>query len=452
MSARDLTVETPASPPWSAEAEQSVLGAVLIDNAAFERCADLLLEVDFYAEQHRAIWRTMTGLLTAGRPADVITTFEAGGHDMLYLNELAASVPSAANVHRYAAIVRERSIERSLVAQAGKVVEIAHQHGVDIENKVDQAQALFARLGEMKSRRDPVGIDVAAVELVDYVQAMAEGRNPAIGTGLRGLDRITAGGMRRGELWVIGARPKMGKTALTLALQRNMSADYGTLFLSQEMPVLQLTMRHAAALGSMNMNALRMPDPADNSMWAKLTESVEQLGRLNMMQDSQGGLTLLDVRRKLMAARRRQSIDVVFVDYLQLMVGDGENRNAELDRVSNGLKAMALEFGVGVVLLSQLNRKADERSGPPVMADLRDSGAIEAAADLIGMLYRPSVRTPTDENLQHAELEIIAQRNGPSGKVHLHFVGEFQQFSDWPSDWPLPRANAAKRVQAREMD
>jgi replicative DNA helicase len=435
-------------PPWSQEAEQSVLGALLLDNLAFDRAADKLVEADFYAPAHRAIWRSMAQLMVHGLPADVITVHEEGGHDLKYLHDLLTSVVSSANIARYAGIVRERSLERAMIAQAGQVIERARQPGIDVADKIDQAQAAFAAMAQQRANgRDPVAIDKAALELLQYVQDMAEGKNPAISTGLRGLDRATAGGIRPGELWVIGARPKMGKTTLALALQRNMSADRGTLYLSQEMPVLQLTMRHAAALGGMNLQALRAPKPEDSEMWSRLSDATEQMQRLNMVQDSQGGLTLLDVRRKVMHAKRHHGIDVVTVDYLQLMAGEGDNRNAELDRISNGLKAMGMEFNVGVVLLSQLSRKADERSGPPVMSDLRDSGAIEAAADLIAMLYRDTVRNPTDENKQHAQLEIVAQRNGPAGTVHLRFIGEHQRFIDWPEDRTLP-SRRAMRVQS----
>lgn len=431
--------------PWSAEAEHAVLGAVMLDNHAFERVADVLQPGDFYAAENGAVWRTIVALQTKGKPADVITVHEAGGHDRATLNAFVDSIPSSANAHRYAAIVRERSIDRAMVRSAGAVIELAHRNDVTTADKVDQAQSAFAALAVKRDGvHDPVAIGPATDELVEYVQDMAAGKNPAISTGLRSLDRITAKGIRPGEMWVIGARPKMGKTALALALQRNMSTTHGTLYLSQEMPVLQLTMRHAAAIGGMNLQALRDPDEKNDDMWSRLAAAADDLRKLNMVHDSQGGLTLLDVRRKVMHARRHHGIDVVFVDFLQLMVGDGSNRNAELDAISNGLKSMAMEFNVGIVLLSQLNRKADERSGPPVMADLRDSGAIEAAADLIAMLYRDCVRNPTGDNQRHAQLEIIAQRNGPAGTVHLQFIGEHQQFTDWPHGEPLPMRRGAK--------
>lgn len=442
---RDDNLLVRREPPWSAEAEHAVLGAVMLDNHAFERVEMLLDAADFYAAEHAAIWRTIVTLQTKGKPADIITVHEAGGHDLAALNRYVESIPSSSNAHRYAAIVRERSIDRAMVREAGQIIDMVHRNDLSVADKVDKAQGVFAAMAaQRQGAHDPVAIGQATVELIDYMNDMAEGKNPAISTGMRNLDRTTGGGIRPGEMWVIGARPKMGKTALALALQRNMSNTHGTLYLSQEMPVLQLTMRHAAALGGMNMQALRSPKSDDQPMWAKLTEAVDTMNRLNMVHDSQGGLSLLDVRRKVMHARRHHGIDVVFVDFLQLMCGDGANRNAELDAISNGLKAMAMEFKVGVVLLSQLNRKADERSGPPVMGDLRDSGAIEAAADLIGMLYRDCVRNATPDNQRHAQLEIVAQRNGPAGTVHLRFVGEYQQFSDWPSDETIPQRRAAR--------
>ena len=186
-------------PPWSAEAEHAVLGAVLLDNFAFERVAEVLESGDFYAAQHAAIWRTVVALQSRGRPADVVTVAEEGGHDMAALNRFAASIPSAANAHRYAAIVRERSIERQMVRLAGQAIDVAHAPGVPVADKVDRVQGLFAALqARREGHRDPVPIEPATVELLDYVQAMADGKNPAISTGLRNLDRATAGGIRPG--------------------------------------------------------------------------------------------------------------------------------------------------------------------------------------------------------------------------------------------------------------
>lgn len=438
--------------PHSHEAEQSVLGALLLDNTSFERVADALQPADFYAGEHRAIYGTMVALLTANKAADPLTVFEAGGHDLAYLTQLAHGVPSVANVARWAAIVRERAVERALIREAAAVIEHAHRPDVDVAAKVDFAQSRFATIGAAAPRREPVGVDVAAGAFVDALARAADGNERVIGTGLHALDKLTAGGLRPGDLWVIGARPAMGKTALSLTLARNMAHRWGTLFLSQEMPVQQVVARHVAALGGINLADLRQPKDAPADMWERVSDAVERLRVLNLATDDQGALQLLDVRRKVMQTKRRFGCDAVFVDYLQLMAGDGENRNQELDRIANGLKAMALEFDVGVVLLSQLSRKADERSGAPVMADLRDSGAIEAAADLIGMLHRDFVRNPMPENKHHAQLEVVKQRAGPPGTVHLWFNGEHQQMGDWPRGEPLPRRGAGKATRYEAME
>ena len=425
--------------PYSQEAEQSVLGAILLDNAALDRVSQIVGTESFHVPEHRAIFRTVVQLVGDGQVADVITVFERGQHDLAYLNALVTSVPSAAHAHRWAGIVRERALERALIREATAVIESATAAEVGIEAKVDQAQARFAKLAQQRARREPVQLAEAALSFMDHLTDLVEGRDRVIPTGLRGLDKLTAGGLRPGDLWVIGARPSMGKTALSLTMARNMGHRFGTLFLSQEMPVMQLTARHVAALGAVNLADLRQPKDAPDSMWDSVSEAVQRLKSLNVVMDDQGALTLLDVRRKVMSAKRVHGCDAVFVDYLQLMAGDGENRNQELDRISNGLKALAMEFEVGVVLLSQLSRKADERSGPPVMADLRDSGAIEAAADLIGMLHRDFVRNPTAENKHHAQLEVVKQRAGPPGTAHLWFNGEHQQLGDWPQGQSIPK-------------
>lgn len=438
-------------PPQALEAEQAVLGSVMVDNGAVERVG-VLQPGDFHAPEHGAIWRSVLSLAARGQPIDVVTLHEEGQHELPYLLQLQQGVPSAANVGRYAGLVRDRAIERAMIAEATAVIELADAAGMTVEQKVDQAQARMARLSERKTRRDPTHVHAATAGFLDHLTAVVEGRDRVISTGLTALDRLTAGGIRPGDLWVIGARPSMGKTALSLSLQRAMSRDYGTLFLSQEMPVLQLTMRHVAAVGGINLADLRKPGDLSDDGWSRLTEAADRMRVMNLVMDDQGALSVLDVRRKVMHTKRLHGLDVLFVDYLQLMAGDGENRNQELDRISNGLKALALEFEIGVVLLSQLSRRADERSGPPVMADLRDSGAIEAAADLIGMLHRDFVRNPSPDNKHHAQLEVVKQRAGPPGTAHLWFDGAFQRFGDWPDGEALPKRGSGKRGNYEGMD
>lgn len=427
-------------PPQSRQAEESVLGALLIDNGAFDQVGDLLQPEHFYDPAYRAIYRTVASLIRQRQVADTITVMEAGQHDLPTLNALAHAVPSAAHIRGYAQIVLDRWQERELMRLGSAMAEEAVRPGKAPMEKIDAAMSRLTALGEKRGGTESVSLDHATVAFLDWIQAESEGRTTVMSTGLCNLDRMLSGGLRVGEVMVLGGRPKMGKTALTLALARGMAAQYGVLLLSQEMPVNELVLRHVAALGSVNLAELRRPQDLDGDGWSRMSEAVESMRNLRMVLDDQRGLTLLDVRRKVMEAKRRGPLGVVIIDFLQLMTGDGDNRNQELDRIANGIKAMAGEFGVAVILLSQLSREADKRHGPPVMTDLRDSGAIEAAADIIALLYREHAHplgVKTDENKRHAQLEIV-QRNGAPGTINLKWIGEFQQFEDW--EGPAPRA------------
>lgn len=443
------------TPPHSDEAEQAVLGGLLLDNRAMDNVPDLERD-HFYQPEYQRIFDVICQLIRAGGVADVLTVSEAGGFDLLALNELAMSVPSVANIGTYAGIVRERWVDRQLLRCADESRADAVRMG-DVAEKVDRAMARLTGLASTRKASESVSVNDAVVAFLDRLEAEASGRSEVIATGLRDLDRLLAGGLRKGELMVIGARPKMGKTALTLQLARNVARTHGVLICSQEMPVYELVSRHVAALGSINLGDMRRPDKMPDQCWASVTEAVEEVRNMTMAMDDQRGLKLLDIRRKVMDAKRRSPVDVVIVDYLQLMVGDGDSRNQELDRISNGLKAMAGEFDVAVVLLSQLSREADKRHGPPVMTDLRDSGAIEAAADIIAMLYR-EVAHPLGEKGEewkhHASLEVV-QRNGAPGNVNLWFSGEFQQFKDWQGPPPMRSSfgrGSAGRARSAGLD
>jgi replicative DNA helicase len=437
-------------PPHSVEAEQAVLGGLLLDNSAWDRVADLLTAQDFYRHDHQQLFNTIAALINANKPADIITVHEAGGHDMVYSNSVAGSVPSANNIRAYAQIVRERALERRLVVIGWDISSAAHQGKAPVLQQVDTAMSALTRLADGSAKRESVLLEEAILTFLDRLQNEADGNTRVIQTGLRGLDKMLAGGFREGELIVLGARPKMGKTALVLTLARNMAHRYGVLVLSQEMPVHELVARNTVALGSINLAHLRQPEAMSADGWTRVSEAIEKMRGMRMVLDEQRALTLGDVRRKLMEAKRRMPVDVVVVDFLQLMAGDGENRNRELDDIANGLKAMAGEFKVAVVLLSQMSREADKRRGPPVLTDLRDSGAIEAAADVIALLYREFAHPlgqHTEDWKYHAQLELI-QRNGAPGTINLRFDGEYQQFSDW--DQPVPFRKVSTRGQGSD--
>jgi replicative DNA helicase len=453
VSARD-DADRPGEPPHSVEAEQAVLGAVMLDNSALDRIAEVLRVEDFFDPMHRSIYGAIRGLVLAHKTADVITVAEASGHSMAVLHSFCTSVPSSAGIRTYAQIVRERANERALM-QIGQALSVAAPDPKrTLAQKIDGAMTSLARVADGSAARESVLLQTAIVEFVARLSDEAEGRTRCIQTGLSALDKILAGGLREGELMVIGGRPKMGKTALVLTLARNMAQRYGVLMCSQEMPANELVARNTAAMGSLNLARLRQPAEMTPDDWSRMSDAIERMKAMSMVIDDQRALTLGDVRRKLMAAKRMATIDVVIVDFLQLMSGEGDNRNSELDRIANGLKALAGEFKVAVILLSAMSREADKRHGPPVMTDLRDSGAIEAAADIIALLYREFAHPlgqHTEDWRHHAQLEIV-QRNGAPGSINLWFSGEYQQFADWDGHTPFRKVSSRGTAGSKGMD
>jgi replicative DNA helicase len=440
------------TPPHNSEAEQGVLAVLLMDNAAYERVGDLLAERHFYHRDHGAIYGTIARLINANKPADVLTVFDAGGHDLPYLTTLVQSYASSANARRYAEIIVERSRERDLLQIAGALrAEAVSGECGSVSERVDKVVTALLKLADQTQAQEPRGMDEVLAPWLDHLNDVASGNaRPGMQTGLIDLDRLTSGGIWRGELWVIGARPSMGKSAMSLTIARNMAREYSVLFLTQEDSQRTLVSRMVASAGRVNLADLRNPYGKPNEMWAGVTEGVDALRQLNLRIDDQASLRLLDVRRKIQQVKRKHGLDVVMIDYLQLMVGDAETRNRELGDIANGLKAAAKDFNVGIVLLSQLSRKADERSGPPQMSDLRESGDIEGAADLIGMLYREHMRRPTEENKHYAELHVCKQKNGPTDTLSLHFDGAYQRFAAWdgPKPWrPAATARSGKGLE-----
>ncbi len=441
--------------PFSAEALASVLSALLMDNESIHRIPDLTAEA-FYTGRYADVFRAIQALAVAGKAFDVITVYEqlesmGKAQELGEINALAQYVPSASNLRRYAEIMMDRHQSRKLMQAASEIHDLATETG-NAAQQIDAAQMLLAKLATVKNKRDPQHINQSLADYLKLLTDLSEGKNPAISTGLNGLDRLLNGGIRRGEMMVIGARPKHGKTALALALARNMARDYSVLFISQEMPVMQLMHRHTAAMGTVDLGRILRADATDQGMWERVSEAAEKLGRLNLVHDDQSAQSLLDIRRKAMQVKRQHGLDVLFVDFLQLMQGAGEdNRNRELDVISNGLKALAMDLQIGVVVLSQMSRKADESYHHPTMTYLRDSGAIEAAADQIALLFTDHAHPmsqKTDNFKGYSQLEIVAHRNGGTGVVPLHFQGMYQQIGDWGA--PIPERQTSRTT--RGMD
>jgi replicative DNA helicase len=434
-------------PPHSLEAEQGVLGGLLLDNRAFDVVGSLLQAADFYRLEHRTIWANIERMVVANRPADVVTVFDAmhtpgdddGGRDLMrYLNSLAQSVASAANIKRYAEIVRGRSLLRRLINIGMDLVGGAYGAAADegaVQALVDAAALQLLDLRQLQGDGEPQVVSDLLPVWLDRLERRAQGENDAIATGLRDVDDQLDGGLRAGELVVLGARPSMGKSAFALTLVRNVAQRGAVAVFSMEDAALMLVTRQVAAIGRVNLADLRNPERARDKdlLWSRVVDGVDGLRGLPIYIDDKPALTAADVRRKALQVRRRvgDKLSLVVVDYLQLMDAEGDTRHRQLDEVAKAMKRLAKELAVPVMLLSQLNREADKANGPPGTHHLRDSGGIEEAADVIGLLWREArAKQETPENKHRAQIEFTKNKNGRTGTVPLFFDGATQRFED----------------------
>lgn len=438
-------------PPHSIEAEQSVLGGLLIDNGAWDRAGDLLVEGDFYRYEHRLIYTAIGGLINATKPADVITVYEqlqslgkaeeVGG--LAYLNALAQSVPSAANLRRYAEIVRERAILRKLVAASDEIATNAfNPQGRPVSQILDEAEGKIFKIGEegSRARQGFQSMDALVVQLIDRVTELAEnGAEEVTGvrTGFYDLDRMTAG-LQPGDLIVLAARPSMGKTAFALNMAEHVAVQEGlpVVVFSMEMGASQLALRLVGSLGRIDQQNLRTGRLRDDE-WGRLTEAVDKLGKASIFIDETAGMSPSELRaRARRQARQCGRLGLIVVDYLQLMSGSGggseENRATVLGEISRGLKSLAKELQCPVIALSQLNRSVETRTDKrPMMSDLRESGAIEQDADVIMFIYRDDYYNKEQSKEPGvAEIIIAKQRNGPVGTTKLAFLKPLTKFDN----------------------
>ena len=439
-------------PPHSIEGESSVLGGLLLDNAAWDRVGDILMDNDFYRYEHRLIYAAIGTLVNASKPADVITVFEhmqsqgradeIGG--LAYLNSLAQYVPSASNIRRYAEIVRDRSILRKLVTASDEIATNAfNPKGRPVSEIVDESEQKIFKIGE-QGKRNKQGfqaMESLVVQLLDRVQEMADNPNDVTGvrTGFYDLDRQTAG-LQAGDLIVLAARPSMGKTALAINIAENVALNEGlpVAVFSMEMGAAQLAVRIVGSIGRIDQGHLRTGKLTDDE-WPRLSEAIEKLRTISLHIDESPGLNSSEVRanaRRL--SRQYGQLGLIVVDYLQLMSGssgDGENRATELGEISRGLKMLARELKCPVIALSQLNRSVEQRPDKrPMMSDLRESGAIEQDADIIMFIYRDEYYTKDQcKEPGVAEVIIAKQRNGPTGTVKLAFMRQFTKFENLAS-------------------
>jgi replicative DNA helicase len=435
-------------PPHSIEAESSVLGGLLLDNQAWDRVGGLLVASDFYRHEHRLIFAAIAAVIGANQPADVITVHEhlqaldasadCGG--LPYLNELAQYVPSAANIRRYAELVRERATLRRLVAASDDIATAAfNPQGRAVDQILDQAEQRIFQIAEEGSRLKQgfQAMDGLVVQLLDRVQHLAEHPSELTGvaTGFHDLDRLTSG-LQAGDLIVLAARPSMGKSSLAVNIAEHVALHEGlpVAVFSMEMGASQLAVRIVGSIGRIDQGHLRSGRLTDQE-WPRLTEAIEKLRTVSLHIDESPGLTVSELRANARRLARQCGgrLGLIVVDYLQLMtvssgMGD-ENRATAVGEISRGLKMLAKELQCPVIALSQLSRGVESRSDKrPMMSDLRESGAIEQDADVILFIYRDDYYNAASKEPGVAEVIISKQRNGPTGTVKLVFLKSFTRF------------------------
>lgn len=445
-------VPAPRQPPHSEDAEQSLLGGIMLDERAWDQIADVVASNDFYRPDHRLIFGAMGDLIERNQPLDAITVGDhlqrqdklddAGGR--AYLARLVGNTPGAANIRSYASIVREHAMLRQLIEVGGDIAASAFEsEGRQVAELVDQAEQRVFEIAERGERRGSgfVALKEVVQPSIDRLDALSNSEDGITGvaTGFEDLDSRTAG-LQPGDLVVIAGRPSMGKTTLALNIAENAAIGHNLPIgiFSMEMPKEQVTLRMIGSIGRVDQSHLRSGRLTEDD-WTRINSAVSIMSNAPIFVDDAPGLTPTEVRARARRLKREHGLGLVVVDYLQLMQvsGSTENRATEISEISRSLKGLARELNVPVVALSQLNRSVEQRNDKrPVMSDLRESGAIEQDADVILFIYREEVYDSETPKKGVAEIIIGKQRNGPIGMFLLTFKGEFTRFeSHIPDDY-----------------
>lgn len=453
-------------PPHSIEAEQAVLGALLIDPSAWDRVAGLVLAEEFYQDLHRRIFQCLEWLLKNNRPADVLTVAEGlEGHDFLpkdkwgkreqsdhniktaeilpYLGELASNTPSVAHVRYYAGIVRNRAILRQIIAKSNEFIESAYRVGSgDAKQLLDKVESEIFHIAESASegQQDFRGMSSLMPEVSEHISKLYNRTDPhditGLSTGFVDIDHMTSG-FQKGDLIIVAGRPSMGKTSLAMNIAEHVALREGgpVAVFSMEMSASQIALRMLGSVARINQQKMRTGRLSDQD-WDKFSEGVSRLNNAPIYVDDQPGINILELRARARRLYRRVGrLELIVIDYLQLMNGSSrngdDNRAQEVGEISRALKGLARELDVPVIALSQLNRGVESRGDKrPMMSDLRESGAIEQDADLIFFIYRDEVYNKESPKKGTAEIIIAKQRNGPIGMCEVAFLGEFTRFEN----------------------
>ena len=438
--------------PHSPELEQRVLGALLLDAAAcWDRIGDRVSVADFFEQRHAMVFEAIAGLVNACKPVDIITVHEVlkakGFEDrvggLLYLNQLNQCTSTIRPAGEWADRLAEIGAQRRVLSAAHDAVSLAEGQGdsagMSAAERADAAAAKFLALMQSRQRSEPRQMPDLAVAWIDQLQEIALGHaQPGVPTGLSALDEELNGGFRPGHLYILAARPSVGKSSLAQSVMTHAALNEGEpgLYLNLEMPGSEMVGRAVANLGRVDYRALQRGQ-LDDDDWSCVSEGVEKLRQIPLLIDDEPGLTLGAIRAKAMAVKRRHGLRLLALDYLQLCASTGrhQNRNGEVEEISRGLKSLAKELGISVIALSQLNREVEKRSSPePTLADLRDSGAIEQDADVVMFLWRCRAFSES----QVMGLTLAKNRQGRLARLALEFRGNYQRWSTSEADVTPP--------------
>jgi replicative DNA helicase len=432
-------------PPQNLEAEASVLGGILLDNEAINRVLEILVPADFYRESHRKIFRGMMELTDRTEPVDLITLSEllkakgeleaVGGSN--YLASVADQVPTAANIAHYARIIREKAILRQLITSATEIATRGFEEQGNVDEFLDAAEKVIFDIAEKKIKASFVSVGDMIKDTLKAVERLYERKELVTGvpTGFKDFDKLTAG-LQPSDLIIVAGRPSMGKTAfaLNIAAYASLNAGIGVAVFSLEMAREQLVLRMLCSEARVDNSKVRAGYLGERD-FPKLANAAGRLHDALIYIDDTPAISILELRAKArrLIRDRDKKVGLVIVDYLQLMrgMGNASNREQEISEISRSLKALAKELRVPVIALSQLNRRVEDRGDRrPMMADLRESGAIEQDADVIAFIYRDEVYNQKSQDKGIAEVIVAKQRNGPIDTVRLSFLNEYTRFED----------------------
>lgn len=445
-------------PPFSLQAEQSVIGGLMLDNRLFDVVGDMLTELDFFRPKHQEIYSAIRSQLLAGKAADPVTVWEAvkgGGNfasvDLMDVNELAQYVPSAANMRRYAEIIRDHALSRCLISAGEEIASLGFDAALGFDARLEAASSKLTTLERTAPREEWVSAVDGMVGHLQTLEDRDSGKIAGWSTGLTDLDEALDGGLVPGALYVIGARPSMGKTAIGMTIGLHVARTLSVGMLSMEMPHSDLNDRITAMTSRVGLSFVKRPKKG--LQWDRITEGCENAKGLRWYANDQSNLTINQVRSKARQLKRKFGLSVLIVDYIGLMNGSDpkQPRVYQLEEISRGLKSLAKELEIAILCLAQLNRKVEERADhTPNLSDLRDSGAIEQDADAVFFIHRPKQSNPglSSEWDYYAKLIVAKNRQGRSGVVvDLSYQGDQTRFGNWSGPAPTSKTvtNPTKR-------